>query len=427
MTPYYEDFEALEPASLQGVLTADDTVLTVAAQGRVTMRLATGETWTLENVQWVPELNGRLFSSVSLGDRHLQTVTGRNDERSFIAEEGALDKPLVHLTTVSTPSGGRYYELDCTILNREKFPAIPPRAEALLKRMQAIGEAKSANASETSKARATWRRWHRRLTHISPGMMDSLFKPGVVRGADLEGKKCLLDGCPCCVQSKLCRAPFRVSKSLRKRKLGLIHMDIIGPMDVLSQHGKKYALVLVDDATRYTWVLYLRKKSHAAQEIKDWFALVERQVGRRVRALRSDRGGEFLDNQFRSWLKSKGVMHQLTCSYTPQQNGVVERTNQVIGEKVRCCLSESGLPKKYWQHAMAYVVWIKNRVVNSLKRNMTPIEQLTGDKPSLAMARVFGCIAQVGIPPETRTGKLDPRTRWAIFLGISEESKAWKF
>ena len=86
--------------------------------------------------------------------------------------------------------------------------------------------------------------------------------------------------------AKLVAGPFRLSRTLKKTQLGLIHMDIMGPMDVRSQLGHHYALVLLDDCTRYVWVISLSRKSEAEQEIRNWLRMVERQHERLVKAFR---------------------------------------------------------------------------------------------------------------------------------------------
>ena len=230
---------------------------------------------------------------------------------------------------------------------------------------------------------------------------------------------------------KMTKTPFSVSDSVRKTPLGLIHMDLMGPIESESINKKKYALVLVDDHTRYVWIRFLRKKNEAEAVIRAWFAQVERQFDTKVKAFRSDRGGEFLANTFRIWLTSNGVLHELSCAYTPEQNGVAENTNRTLGDRTRSILYESGLPTRYWEHAMQYVCWLKNRSPTIKVKNKTPFEALYGEKPSLGLARVFGCMAQVWIHKSFRSGKFGPHAKWAIFLGVAddgnESSKGWIF
>ncbi|CAI7737213.1 unnamed protein product [Closterium sp. NIES-53] len=125
----------------------------------------------------------------------------------------------------------------------------------------------------------------------------------------------------------------------------LVHVDLVGPMKVKGDGGALYSMTMVDDYTRLTWSFPLAKKSDAARVIiEEWLPMMERESGKQVKAIRSDRGGEFLGAEFRSWLKRHGIKQQLTTAYTPQSNGVAERANRTIIEDGRTILVESGLP-----------------------------------------------------------------------------------
>jgi transposase InsO family protein len=144
-----------------------------------------------------------------------------------------------------------------------------------------------------------------------------------VRNFEVEaGSSCQgLVGCPVCTEGKLQRTEFkkRVYQGAPLKPLSRIHIDLMGPMDVQSQHRKKYALVMTDDYTNFVWVYELREKGEAAAKIKVWVVEQERQVPAfKVQAFRSDRGGEFFSNAFRGWLTSLGILHDLACSHTPQ-------------------------------------------------------------------------------------------------------------
>jgi transposase InsO family protein len=137
-----------------------------------------------------------------------------------------------------------------------------------------------------------------------------------------------LIGCPVCTEGKLQRTEFkkRIYEGVPKKPLSRIHLDLMGPMDVQSQHRKRYALVMTDDCTNFVWVYELGQKSEAAGKIKTWLKEVERQFPQwKVQVFRSDRGGEFFSNAFRAWLTAEGILHDLACSHTPQQNGKASR------------------------------------------------------------------------------------------------------
>ncbi|CAI7915266.1 unnamed protein product [Closterium sp. NIES-53] len=117
---------------------------------------------------------------------------------------------------------------------------------------------------------------------------------------------------------------------------------------------------------------------------------------KRVKAIRSDRGGEFLRAEFRSWLNWHGIKQQLTTAYTPQSNGVAERANRTIIEGGRTILVDSGLPLRFWPLAIRHATVIKNRVLTHVGgRHWVPMEKWSGKNPLVDMLRVFGCMGLV--------------------------------
>ncbi|CAI7803193.1 unnamed protein product [Closterium sp. NIES-54] len=151
--------------------------------------------------------------------------------------------------------------------------------------------------------------------------------------------------------------------------------------------------------------------------------MVERESGKRVKVIRSDRGGEFLVAEFRSWLKQHGIKQQLTTAYTPQSNGVAERANRTIIEGGRTILVDSGLPLRFWPLAIRHATVIKNRVLTHVGgQHWVPMEKWSGKKPLVDMLRVFGCMGLVHVPKEKRD-KLQAAAVWAVHLGLARGSK----
>ena len=89
------------------------------------------------------------------------------------------------------------------------------------------------------------------------------------------------------------------------------------------------------------------KKSETFDRFKDFKALAEKQLGKSLKTLRSDRGGEYLDSEFKDFLLEHGILSQLTAPGTPQQNGVSERRNRTLLDMVRSMLSYSSLPLSF--------------------------------------------------------------------------------
>ena len=92
----------------------------------------------------------------------------------------------------------------------------------------------------------------------------------------------------------------------------------------------------------------------------------------KIKALRADRGGEYLSDEFKSFLKKCGIQSQFTAAYSPQQNGVSERLNRTLVEAARSMLSHAGLSNAYWAEAITTATYLRNRMVSTALRLVKP-------------------------------------------------------
>ncbi|CAI7896889.1 unnamed protein product [Closterium sp. NIES-53] len=188
-------------------------------------------------------------------------------------------------------------------------------------------------------------------------------KKGMFAGIRVKGEPDEVLGCPTCMQAKFTRYPFSSSEATAKAPLDEVVMDMAGPLK-LGAAGAEYFLTLVDVYTRMTWVYLLSKKSDVVETVKtDWLPMVERQQYRLVKAIRTDRGGEFLNKEFSLWLKKNDIRHSLTMPYSPAMNGIAERANRTITETARGLLIEAGLPDYFWPDAVWSACVAKNRAL----------------------------------------------------------------
>ncbi|CAI7773455.1 unnamed protein product [Closterium sp. NIES-54] len=101
------------------------------------------------------------------------------------------------------------------------------------------------------------------------------------------------------------------------------------------------------------------KKSDVLREFQKWLVLVERQAKKLVLMLRSDRGGEFLKKEFTDFVDGKGIVQDLTCPYTSQQNGMAEREMRTTVESVRTMLLHMGVQHHWWHLTLRQAVWVR--------------------------------------------------------------------
>lgn len=232
--------------------------------------------------------------------------------------------------------------------------------------------------------------------------------------------------CESCILAKHHREKFVCRLSYRaKGPLEIVHTDLCGPMQTPSLTGNIYFLTFIDDYSRKTWVYLLKQKSETFAVFKRFKALVEKEIGKYIKVLRSDRGGEYMLNNFMEFCQDHGIKRQFTTRFNPQQNGVAERKNQTIMNIARSMLKEKHLSNEYWGAAVICSVYILNRSLTKIVKDHVPQEAWSGKSCSVYHLRIFGCVAYAHVPAKMRR-KLDDQSEKSIFIGYSEESKAYR-
>lgn len=207
--------------------------------------------------------------------------------------------------------------------------------------------------------------------------------------------------------------------------MDLVHGDLCGPITPAMPGGRRHFLLLVDDCSRYMWVTLLGTKDETPAAIKRWKALVEAEMRRVLKVLRTDNGGEFTSIEFGEWCADRGVRRHLAAPYSPQQNGVVERRNQMVVAMTRSLLKGRGVPAEFWGEAVMTAVYLLNRSPMKSLAGCTPYEAWHGKKPSVEHLRTFGCIAHVkDVKPHLK--KLQDRSTKMVLLGYEMGAKAYR-
>ncbi|KAJ3676254.1 hypothetical protein LUZ60_003666 [Juncus effusus] len=148
-------------------------------------------------------------------------------------------------------------------------------------------------------------------------------------------------------------------------------------------------------------------------------------TGMYIKALRSDRGGEYMSTAFTSYCEEHGIKRFLTAPYSPQQNGVAKRKNRTILDMVRSMLKSKDMPKEFWAEAVQCAVYVQNRCPHAMLGEKTPQETWSGQKPTVSHFKVFGSVAYAHIPDQRMT-KLDDKSKKFVFIGYDDKTKAYK-
>ncbi|CAI7854499.1 unnamed protein product [Closterium sp. NIES-54] len=388
--------------SLVGVV--EPTVsLNVQGRGTVALQGEAGKQELIPDVLYVPGVRANLLSAGQLKENDMK-LQGDGDGMLLVKAAGDV------LGWASYT--GRVL---CTDLHPCSVKSTTPTTEVVA--LRAI----------ISVTKSTPDRLHARLARVRMNTIRSSATHKVAIGLDLKSASGADLPCVSCVRWKLARHTFPDPGSDADDALAIVHVDLCGPFRVAAKDGSLYFLLLKERKTRYVWVRPVAKNSDALQEFVQWLAVTERQTKKSVLMLRSLRAGEFLGKQFTNFVNGKGVVHNLTCPYTSQQNGMAECEMRTVVESVRTMRLHMGMQHHWWHLALLQAVWVRNCLERStLQPGTTLYQVLTGKKPDLSMARVWGCMVQFLVPEQQRGGKLKPKARWGLHLDVSMESKGWE-
>ncbi|KAM2234893.1 hypothetical protein ACFXTI_013101 [Malus domestica] len=247
----------------------------------------------------------------------------------------------------------------------------------------------SGNTSKPKRAREKVNQekmWHLKLGHVNLDKIRKMSKDGYFRplGNDRMGTY------ECCLKGKMTKSPFTGKGERATEILGLIH-------------------------THY--------KSESFERFKEFKNEVEKQTGKQIKILRSDRWGEYLSNEFLDYLKECGIISQWTPPGTPQLNGVSERRNRTLMNMVRSMMSSADLPVTFWGYAINTTAYLLNKVP-SKSVSQTPYEIWHGRKPSLNHIKIWGCEAYV---KKLEATKLEAISVKCYFVGYPRETMGYEF
>jgi hypothetical protein len=233
--------------------------------------------------------------------------------------------------------------------------------------------------------------WHRRLGHVNFKNINKLVGGNLFRG--LPSKTFKNDHtCLACKKGKQHKASCKkIDEKTIREPLELLHMDLFGPVSVVSLNKKKYCLVVTDDCSRFSWVFFLCFKDETFDAIHDLIIALENQLRLKVRGIRCDNGTKFKNQLMDEFCAKKGIKREFSIARTPQQNGVAERKNRTLIEAARTMLADSQLPVPFWAEAVSAACYVLNRVSVTKPQMKTPYELLMGKKPSINFMKPFGC------------------------------------
>ena len=268
--------------------------------------------------------------------------------------------------------------------------------------------------------------WHQRLGHVNYQTILKMVSVGCTLGLNSfnDQKERLPSCCRGCILGKMHRNSFPSGRHRASSVGELVHTDVCGPIEVPTPAGARFFVVFKDDYSGWCTTRILKNKSQVEEELKNFIADMKTVKGASVKTIRSDNGGEYMSNDLQSWLCSHGIRHETSVPYTPQQNGVAERTMRTVVEAARSMLYNKQVPLQFWGEAVMCATYLLNRSLSSTNK-VTPFEIWYHRKPDVSHLRVFGSVAYAHVPDALRK-KLDPKAVECRMVGYSETSKAYR-
>ncbi|KAJ1700426.1 hypothetical protein LUZ63_000205 [Rhynchospora breviuscula] len=389
MTGHKQLFEELDETFKLMVKLGDDKQIQVEGKGKVAVHTKENGMRFIHNVYFIPSLSQNLLSVGQLLDSGYTIIF---ENKSCAIKDRNTNQILakVDMTT------NKLFPLKITDV-QERLMVVKEMTQSQL--------------------------WHHRYGHLYTNGLRLLNQKHMVHGLPEIDQIGVCEGCIVGKQTKLAFPKCQAKRATKV--LEIVHADLCGPMQTISLGGSKYFLLFTDDYSRMSWVYFLKNKDETFSNFKAFKALVEKQSEKKLKILRTDRGGEFLSKEFVNFCEAEGIHHELTAPYTPEQNGVAERKNRTVVEMGRSMMKCKNMPNKFWAEAVSTAVYLLNISPTKAVINQTPYEAWYERKPGVGHLKVFGCIAYVLVDSQKRK-KLDGKSEKCIFIGYCTQTKGYR-
>ncbi|MBW0538923.1 hypothetical protein O181_078638 [Austropuccinia psidii MF-1] len=266
--------------------------------------------------------------------------------------------------------------------------------------------------------------FHNRLAHIS---MRTVRRMQRLNCVDCLPKEDIFHEdvrCEPCSMAKSRHVPVKPpSRGIVSEVGDVVSIDLMGPFPQ-SIDKFSYGMVIQDNYSSLVVFMPLRLKSDAAKHVIGWVRQFSNIVGKSIKRIRTDNGGEFNSTIMANFFSEMGIIHERTMPYEHHQNGKVERTNRTLAEAARSMLLQARLTPNFWTFAFRHAAWVHNRVLHAGSEK-TPYELAIKRRPSLFLLRVFGCSAILHNMVQKKD--MSPKAKKVIHLGVAQDSQGWIF
>lgn len=331
------------------------------------------------------------------------------------------------------------FTTDIAVSTAKKSPSLPkqPRAAPVAfalasgAPMPASNSSKQGTIDAREKLTALAQLWHRRMCYVSPRTIMA-----GVKGKKIIGIK-LPDNIPIeafgAMESEAVHlgrsqaAPHRSRTDKRRssRPFECVYLDV-RVVNKDTYQLSRYALYIICDFTRFTWVYLLQRKDQVAPRLRQWAAQVAGSMGYKVAHIRCDNAGEQTSKKFNDVCTELEANPEYTNAYSSAANGIAERRIQTGSADADAIRAGAKLPEKAWGECVLAGVYVRNRLPSTvLPDNISPFQALHGKVPNVAHLRIIGSTGWVHQHKPTRMA-LDPRARQGVLLGYPTNTNGYR-
>ncbi|MCO5578863.1 hypothetical protein L7F22_032710 [Adiantum nelumboides] len=366
----------------------------------------------------------RMIEAIGIGDVQVQLSQERSGVINGVLHVPRLTKNLLSVAAMTEAGLKVIFNKGQCIISKEGAVLVTAIKASGLYTVKLCQPTQRAMVASNQEKKTCITRWHARLGHGNYAMIRNMYDKGFVVGLEeLDGDE---EACEGCAIGKMHRPPFPGKRGIVSRRIfELVHMDLCGPMKEESLGGASYILTIVDDFSRKSFVRPICRKSDTLESFQLFKTMEEARSGLRLIKIRTDRGGEFTSNEFKLFLESQAIGHEMTPPFTPQLNGVAENRQKRIMEMARCMMLVSGVPTTLWAEAACCANYVINRSGSKAIEGKVPEEIWNGKKPCITNLRVFGCKAYSFIPKQQRH-KLEATSKQGVMVGYPELSAGYR-
>lgn len=375
-----EWFDCYEPLSEpRPIRIGDGNVIHAVGKGNINVLAFNGTEWlhrVLVDVLHVPEIHSNLFSQGKTNDKGFIFMSNNEQCKFFNDETGEV-----------VAMGVRETGLYRMLIRKDESTSAAFKCESL-------------------------RVWHQRLAHQNVSYVKRFLQQRSIPYKDEHFQ------CEPCILGKHHRLPFSERKEKETECGAIIHADVCGPIEK-SLGGAEYFLLLKDDYSHFRTAYFLKNKSDVAGKIIEFVKAAHQQTNYKIKIVRFDNGGEFVNNKLNQFYASEGIKQQTTIPYTPEQNGTVERENRTIVEAARTQLHAHQLSIRLWAEAVNASVFVLNCTGTSTVKDKTPHQLWHNKDANIDKLREFGMTAYIHIPKQKRK-KFDVKAVKCVLVGYCD-------